>query len=144
MAHKRATAKKALVRPKPIDGYVGARVRARRTMLGMSQQTLAAALGITFQQLQKNEKGINRIASSRLLDLSYALDVPIQFFFDDMPAAMAATATAKPHQVTASGNEDAELLPKAETLKLVRAYYEIKNPRLRKNVFALAKALAGE
>jgi len=144
MARKRAKAKKALVRPKPIDGYVGARVRARRTILGISQQKLAASLGISFQQLQKNEKGSNRIPCSRLLDLSRALDVPIQFFFDDMPAAISATATAEPHQVTDSGDEDTELLTKAETLKLVRAYYEIKNPRLRKNVYALAKALADE
>ena len=77
-------AKIDLVRVRPIDGHVGARVRQRRRMLGRSLQELAGQLGVTYQQLQKNEHGLNRIASSRLLDLSQALDVPIQYFFDAM------------------------------------------------------------
>src|ERR1044071_7861480 len=88
----RRAAEPELVRLGPIDRHVGARVKIRRHMLGLSQQKLAGALGVTFQQLQKNESGTNRIASSRLYDLSKALDVPIQFFFDEMSPETAASA----------------------------------------------------
>ena len=132
-------------RTRPVDAHVGARVRQRRTLLGMSQQRLAAALGITFQQIQKNERGTNRIASSRLFDLSKTLDVPIQFFFDEMPADIA--ASARNYDIGATkGAADPELDPlaKRETLELVRAYYRIKNPRVRKKVYSLAKTLGGD
>jgi len=142
-AQKRAEPK--LVRPKPIDGHVGGRVRIRRLMLGISQQSLAARLGITFQQLQKNEKGSNRIGSSRLLELSQALDVPIQYFFDEMSSGMAATAGVKAHSVSAGPPDDlSQEMAKTETLKLVRAYYQIKDPRVRKRVYGLAKELAAD
>src|SRR4028119_625057 len=78
---------KAEHRPSPIDVHVGSRVRLRRTLLGMSQEKLGEALGLTFQQVQKYERGVNRIGASRLFDLSRVLDVPISFFFDDMPGA---------------------------------------------------------
>jgi len=139
MARKRA-AKKELVRPTAVDGHVGARVRQRRTMIGMNQQALAAQLGVSFQQLQKNEKGTNRIGCSRLVDLSRALDVPIQYFFDDMPASTAASSTAKQHRATDEGT----VLSNSETLKLVRAYYRIKSANVRKRVYELAKSLADE
>ncbi len=74
----------------PVDVHVGARLRQRRTLLGMTQTTLGGSLGVSYQQMQKYERGMNRIGSSRLFDLSRILDVPIQFFFDDMPAAVAA------------------------------------------------------
>jgi transcriptional regulator with XRE-family HTH domain len=74
-------------RSSPIDTHVGSRVRLRRTLLGMSQEKLGEALGLTFQQVQKYERGVNRIGASRLFDLSRVLDVPIGFFFDDMPGA---------------------------------------------------------
>src|SRR5215212_4959897 len=72
-------------RPSPIDVHVGGRVRLRRTLMGMSQERLGEALGLTFQQVQKYERGVNRIGASRLFDLARVLDVPISFFFDDMP-----------------------------------------------------------
>src|ERR671932_2111498 len=75
-------------RPSPIDVHVGSRVRLRRTLLGLSQEKLGDALGLTFQQVQKYERGVNRIGASRLFDLSRVLDVPIGFFFDDMPPEM--------------------------------------------------------
>src|SRR5919112_1074553 len=75
-------------RPSPIDVHVGGRVRLRRTLMGMSQERLGEALGLTFQQVQKYERGVNRIGASRLFDLARVLDVPIGFFFDDMPDAM--------------------------------------------------------
>ena len=72
-------------RPSPIDVHVGSRIRLRRTLLGMSQERLGESLGLTFQQVQKYERGVNRVGASRLFDLSRVLDVPISFFFDDMP-----------------------------------------------------------
>src|SRR6476469_2603494 len=77
-------------KPNPVDVHVGSRVRLRRTLLGMSQEKLGDALGLTFQQVQKYERGANRVGASRLYDLSRVLDVPIGFFFDDMPDALAA------------------------------------------------------
>ena len=81
-------------RPNPIDVHVGARVRLRRTLLGLSQEKLGEAIGLTFQQVQKYERGANRIGSSRLFDLSRVLDVPNEYFFRDMPAAVAACSPA--------------------------------------------------
>src|SRR4028119_993964 len=74
-------------RPSPIDVHVGGRVRLRRTVVGWSQERLGEALGLAFQQVQKYERGVNRIGASRLFDLARVLDVPISFFFDDMPGA---------------------------------------------------------
>src|SRR5271165_4852701 len=82
-------------RPSPIDIHVGSRIRLRRTLLGMSQERLGEALGLTFQQVQKYERGVNRVGASRLFDLSRVLDVPISFFFDDMPDALANTYGAQ-------------------------------------------------
>src|ERR1700759_4487854 len=81
--------------PNPIDVHVGSRVRLRRTLLGLSQERLAEAIGLTFQQVQKYERGANRVGSSRLFDLSRVLDVPIAYFFDDMPAPLAAAHGAR-------------------------------------------------
>src|SRR6201990_1947648 len=78
-------------RPSPIDVHVGSRIRLRRTLLGMSQERLGEALGLTFQQVQKYERGSTRVVPSRLFDLSRVLDVPISFFFDDMPESLAST-----------------------------------------------------
>src|SRR6266567_5359493 len=78
-------------KPNPTDSHVGARVRLRRTLLGMSQEKLGNAIGLTFQQVQKYERGANRIGASRLFDLSRVLDVPVAFFFDDMPETLSAT-----------------------------------------------------
>jgi len=79
----------SITNPEPVDIHVGSRVRLRRILMGMSQDKLGKALGITFQQVQKNERGTNRIGSSRLYELSQILDVPVSFFFDDMPEDVA-------------------------------------------------------
>tara|TARA_B100000676_G_C18083445_1_gene853065 strand:+ start:2835 stop:3311 length:477 start_codon:yes stop_codon:yes gene_type:complete len=126
--------------PNPIDIHVGGRVRLRRTLLGMSQEKLAQALGLTFQQIQKYERGANRIGSSRLFKLSQILDVPVSFFFDDMTKE---TATGGGAQAPATAPEDPsgpDALTKRETLELVRAYYRIPDDRLRRKVFELVKA----
>jgi len=131
-------------RPSPIDVHVGARVRLRRTLLGMSQEKLGEALGLTFQQVQKYERGVNRIGASRLFDLARVLDVPIGFFFDDMPEVnggnVAVRRTAG-FAETQEGFED-ETLHRRETLELVRAYYRITDNSVRKRVFDLIKSLA--
>ncbi|HEY8612319.1 MAG TPA: helix-turn-helix transcriptional regulator [Roseomonas sp.] len=133
-------------RPSPIDVHVGSRVRLRRTLLGMSQEKLGEALGLTFQQVQKYERGVNRIGASRLFDLARVLDVPIGFFFDDMPDSMGGVATGFRSRLaglaeTQEGLED-DTLHKRETLELVRAYYRITEPGVRKRVFDLIKSLS--
>lgn len=131
--------------PHPVDVHVGSRVRMRRTLLGMSQEKLGDALGLTFQQVQKYERGANRVGASRLFEISRILDVPVSFFFEDMPSE---TAALKPIAATTPGAEDnseefeRDPLAKRETLELVRAYYRIEDPRVRKRVFELTKAVA--
>ncbi|MGY8959691.1 MAG: helix-turn-helix domain-containing protein [Alphaproteobacteria bacterium] len=130
-------------RPNPVDIHVGGRVRLRRTLLGMSQEKLVDAIGLTFQQVQKYERGANRIGSSRLFDLSRVLDVPVSFFFDDMspeidPSSPKGTAGKADAPIDPF---EADPLAKRETLDLVRSYYGIANPVVRKRLFELAKAL---
>ncbi len=127
----------------PIDVHVGARLRQRRTLLGMTQSKLGDAIGLTFQQVQKYERGMNRIGASRLFDLSRVLDVSIQYFFDDMPAAIAAVSPANKKRGRAKKPPSYEPDPmhKRETLELVRAYYEIKDAEVRKRLRELTKAL---
>jgi transcriptional regulator with XRE-family HTH domain len=132
-------------RPSPIDVHVGSRVRLRRTLLGMSQEKLGEALGLTFQQIQKYERGVNRIGASRLFDLARVLDVPIGFFFDDMPDSMGGgglTASRRSFGLADAqdGFED-DTLHRRETLELVRAYYRITDSSVRKRVFELIKSL---
>uniref|UniRef100_UPI001ADE0745 helix-turn-helix domain-containing protein n=1 Tax=Falsiroseomonas selenitidurans TaxID=2716335 RepID=UPI001ADE0745 len=130
-------------RPSPIDVHVGSRVRLRRTLLGMSQEKLGEALGLTFQQVQKYERGVNRIGASRLFDLSRVLDVPIGFFFDDMPPEMGGSQGNRRFggfQEQQDGFED-DTLHRRETLELVRAYYRITDASVRKRVFDLIKSL---
>jgi transcriptional regulator with XRE-family HTH domain len=127
-------------RPNPIDVHVGGRVRLRRTLLGMSQEKLAQALGLTFQQIQKYERGANRIGSSRLYKLSQILDVPVSFFFDDMSEETATGGGVAPAANAPADPSGPDALTKRETLELVRAYYRIPDERLRRKVFELVKA----
>jgi transcriptional regulator with XRE-family HTH domain len=128
----------------PIDVHVGSRVRLRRTLLGLSQERLGEAVGLTFQQIQKYERGANRIGASRMYDLAHVLDVPVSFFFDDMPDDVKQRDAVA---VTVSDDEDAagaepNPLNRRETLELVRAYYRITSARVRKRMFELVKAVA--
>jgi transcriptional regulator with XRE-family HTH domain len=126
--------------PNPIDVRVGARLRLRRNMLGLSQEKLGEAIGLTFQQVQKYERGANRIGASRLHELSRVLDVPISFFFDDTDPvrAPAMGGFAEPPAETF----DSDPLRKQETIELVRAYFSIEDPTVRRRLLDLAKALA--
>jgi transcriptional regulator with XRE-family HTH domain len=132
-------------RPSPIDVHVGSRIRLRRTLLAMSQERLGDALGLTFQQVQKYERGVNRVGASRLFDLSRVLDVPISFFFDDMPETVSGMNVGAGRR--AVGFSDAQdpfgddTMSRRETLELVRAYYRIADPSLRKKVFDLIKSM---
>ncbi len=131
--------------PNPIDVHVGSRVRLRRTLLGMSQEKLGEAVNLTFQQIQKYERGANRIGASRIFELSRVLDVPVSFFFDDMPDDIKTPegmkARALQDQEQASFEPDP--MARRETLELVRAYYRICDPKVRKRLFELTKSLAG-
>jgi transcriptional regulator with XRE-family HTH domain len=133
--------------PNPVDIHVGARVRLRRTLMGMSQEKLGEAIGLTFQQVQKYERGANRIGASRLFDLSRVLDVPVSFFFDDMSESIQdQSPVAVARGVSGLADEpamfEADPMTKRETLELVRAYYSITDPQVRRRVYDLAKALA--
>jgi transcriptional regulator with XRE-family HTH domain len=125
--------------PDPVDVHVGARMRMRRTLLGLSQEKLGDALGLTFQQVQKYERGANRVGASRLHQLSRALDVPVSYFFDEM-----SDGDPSPPGPPAADDPPAEADPmtRRETLELVRAYYRIRDPSVRRRVFELTKTLA--
>ncbi|MCW5752374.1 MAG: helix-turn-helix transcriptional regulator [Alphaproteobacteria bacterium] len=125
--------------------HVGSRLRLRRTLLGMSQEKLGEAVGLTFQQIQKYEKGANRIGASRLYQFARILDVPPAFFFDDM-----AEEGGLPLSGGAVEGLEEEAEPfghdpviKRETLEMVRAYYRIPDPSVRKRIFDMIKAIAG-
>ncbi|MCG5239802.1 helix-turn-helix domain-containing protein [Azospirillum doebereinerae] len=129
--------------PNPIDIHVGARLRLRRTLLGLSQEKLGEAVGITFQQLQKYERGSNRISASRLYNLSQVLGVPVSYFFDDMPSPDS-VETESLVALPPSETDEFESMARRETLELVRAYYRIEDPSVRKRTFDLLKALGGD
>ncbi len=127
-------------KPDPIDVHVGSRVRLRRTLLGMSQEKLGNAVDLTFQQIQKYERGANRIGSSRLYQLANVLDVPVSFFFDDLPGEVA--SLHRPGLAESDTPQfGQEKLSRRETLELVRAYYRISDPAVRKRIFELVKAV---
>ena len=129
--------------PNPVNIHVGSRIRLRRTLLGLSQDKLGQALGLTFQQVQKYERGANRIGASRLFELSRILDVPVSFFYDDMPDDIAKTVgpPAGGFHDQPQASYEADSLSRRETLELVRAYYRIANPKVRKRLFELTKSL---
>lgn len=130
-------------KPNPVDVHVGSRVRLRRTLLGTSQAKLGEALDLTFQQVQKYERGANRIGASRLWDLSRVLDCPVTFFFEGMDEQ---TAGSSPRNLSSESPEVAPRednpMSKRETLELVRAYYRIDDFHIRRRIYELAKALA--
>ena len=130
----------------PVDVHVAARVRQRRTLLGMTQRALGDALGLTFQQVQKYENGKNRISASRLFDLTRVLDVSIEHFFEDMPHEVAASSLTTKGRGSAKEpvGDDPGFLTKQETLELVRAYYKIEDANVRKRVRELIKVLRAD
>jgi len=126
-----------------VDSHVGHRVRERRILLGMSQTRLGESLGLSFQQVQKYERGIDRISVGRLVHMAHVLDVPITYFFEEL-AEPGEGAGSKARALAAVngtlGSEDP--MSKRETLELVRAYYQIDQPELRKHIFSLIRSIA--
>lgn len=132
-------------RSNPIDAHVGSRVRMRRMLLGLSQEKLGELLGLTFQQVQKYEKGANRIGASRLFDLSHVLGVPVQFFYDEAPAAITDAHTAATGMAErASEPYVADVLSSRDSIELNKAFARISDARVRRAVVELVKSLAGE
>ena len=129
--------------PNPIDVHVGARLRARRNLLGMSQEKLSESLGITFQQLQKYEKGINRVSASRLYSLAINLKVPIGYFFEDL-SYPGAESNYSSEEGNYSEDSEVDLDLKKETAKLIRVYEKIDNPSVRKKIMDMTLSLAKE
>lgn len=127
--------------PNPIDVHVGSRVRLRRMMLGMSQEKLGESLGITFQQIQKYEKGTNRIGASRLQHIATILKVPVAFFFEDAPGT--------PDEAPGVGDNPqttyvVDFLSSSDGLALNKAFVRIESPKVRKKVVELVKSIAGD
>lgn len=136
--------------PNPIDVHVGNRIRLRRTLLGLSQEKLASLLGLTFQQVQKYERGMNRVGASRLWDIGKVLEVPIGFFYEDMDKEVAnqsprmfSIPDSTPAEL-AEDNETIDLDPmhRQETIELVKAYYKIGNRKAAKHMFDLIVAMS--
>jgi transcriptional regulator with XRE-family HTH domain len=125
--------------PHPVDVHVGGRVRLRRMLLGMSQDKLGESLGLTFQQIQKYEKGINRIGASRVFEISKILDVPIQFFFDDFDGK-----SGQSYGFAEATEDDGfmQLLHSPEGVQLCRHFADIGDPKVRRRVLDLVKTLA--
>ena len=128
--------------PNPIDIHVGSRVRLRRMMRGMSQEKLGEQLGITFQQIQKYEKGTNRIGASRLQHIARVLTVPVAFFFEDAPGAPAPAAGGMSEPKSASYIVD--FLSSSEGIQLNKAFVRVKDAKLRRRIIDLVRAMAGE
>ena len=140
---KKAPPAKPEGRPRPVDAHVGIRLKLRRTMVGMSQEKLGDAVGLTFQQIQKYERGANRIGSSRLFEFSQILDVPVSYFFDEMPEdVVKASAGDITGLVDVDMVADSDPLTRRETLELVRSYYRISDPHVRKRIYELVKSVS--
>jgi transcriptional regulator with XRE-family HTH domain len=123
--------------PNPIDTHVGSRVRMRRMMLGMSQAKLADAIGLTFQQVQKYEKGTNRMGSSRLQQIANILQVPVTFFFEYVPGQPKLDGSApSPAYVT-------DFLATSDGLALTKAFMQIKDAKLRRSIVNMVEEIAG-
>ncbi len=127
--------------PNPIDIYVGSRVRLRRMMLSMSQEKLGEHLGITFQQIQKYEKGTNRIGASRLQHIATVLEVPVAFFFEDAPGSPQEAAGLAESKTE---NYVIDFLSSSEGLQLNRAFVQIKEPKVRRKIVELVREIAGD
>ena len=136
--------------PNPIDVHVGNRIRLRRTLLGLSQEKLASMLGLTFQQVQKYERGMNRVGASRLWDIGKVLEVPVSFFYEDMDKSVAnqsprmfSIPDAEPLYLAEDEEVyNADPMQKQETIELVKAYYKIPNRKAAKHLFDLIVSMS--
>jgi len=127
--------------PDPVDIHVGRRMRERRSLMGLSQEQLGKELGLTFQQIQKYERGINRMGSSRLYNVSQIIGVSVGWFFAGLPGETEATPSSENTQPI---TVDCDHLTKRETLELVRAYYRIEEGRSRRKIYELIQSMSAE
>lgn len=129
--------------PNPVDIYVGGKVKSRRLLLGLSQEELANAIGLTFQQVQKYERGTNRISVSRLVDICRVLKVSIDYFFDGGFTARPGTRNLALKGMSDTKQEklDGDPLTRKDVMELVRAYSRIQNPQMKKQILEMAKAM---
>lgn len=136
--------------PDPVDIHVGARLRLRRNLAGFSQEQLGKSLGLTFQQVQKYERGTNRMGSSRLFQVARILSVPVAYFFEELPAAVNQSLPGfaengqEAIQNAPTGGLADDVLHRRETLEFVRAYYRIQDPKKRNKIYQLVHAMADE
>ena len=128
--------------PTEIDVHVGQRIRQRRSLLGLTQEALASATGLTFQQIQKYEQGKNRVSASRLHQIAHLLDVDPNFFFDLLPAQKATMAAGLAEEQESF--VPADLFSSKETIELVKTYYQIQDPKIRKNLLKIIKQMADQ
>ena len=132
--------------PHPVDVYVGGRVRLRRIFLGYSQEKLGLALGLTFQQIQKYERGINRISASKLYELSSLLDVSMEFFFEGAEGGIAQATRSHPRLATEVVGEtlpeDPDVMARRETILLVSRYYKLPSDDVRREILGLLRSIA--
>lgn len=149
VSRKASRGRTPLGEPNPIDIHVGNRIRMRRNLLGWSQEKLGSLLGLTFQQIQKYEKGLNRVSASRLWDFSVVLETPISFFYEDMDKSVAQQSPRMFSNPDADYqlNEEMEAfnadpMQRKETLELVRAYYKIPNRQAARHLYELIVAMS--
>jgi transcriptional regulator with XRE-family HTH domain len=130
--------------PNPVDIHVGSRLRMRRSMMGMSQESLADSVGLTFQQVQKYERGSNRVSASRLYQFSKILDVPVAYFFDrygegDKKSGILSYGMADNDQEQILSDD---ILMERETHEILRVYYSIKDEKKRREILHIVKSMA--
>lgn len=139
--------------PDPVDIYVGLRLRMRRNLVGLSQGQLGKSLGLTFQQIQKYECGVNRMGSSRLYQIAKILSVPVMYFFEEMPESLSLSTQfgftnnkqcSLKNAPLAERQNDCDILRRRETLELVRAYYRIEDTKQRRKMYELICSIANK
>jgi len=129
--------------PNEMDIHVGQRLRVRRALLGLSQEKLAASIGLTFQQIQKYERGTNRVSAGRLFDMSKILDVPVSYFFEQYGQSASDNYAAQGlSDNQQDGFEHQDVMSSKETLDLVRIYYSVEDPEARKDIVKFIKSMA--
>lgn len=134
--------------PHPVDVHVGKQLRMQRIIMGMSQEALAKAVGITFQQVQKYERGVNRMSASRLFEFAKVLNVPVSYFFETMDEGAGKTTGAalalKGVREGEAGDFEAEQVFTRESLELMRCFHRVKNPMVKRRVVELVRAVADD
>ena len=127
--------------PNEMDVHVGQRIKVRRSLLGLSQEKLAEAVGVTFQQIQKYERGTNRVSAGRLFELSKVLDVPVNFFFEQHEKIKGGPALGMADN-DQDGFEHDDIMTRKETTDLLRVYYSVEDPNARKDIMKFIKSMA--